>query len=167
MKYRGVFVKKIIWHLLIIIYIIVSVFVTFCLLLRNEYNVTQFGDNILIMVDDENISYYNKGDLIVLDINNKYEVNNKVFYYVVREKQYYINVGKLEKENNGLVTIDGELVDKDLVIGPTTDTMIFPFLGGLLTVLESKWGYLCIIIFPVLIAFIYEIYSIIKELKKK
>ena len=159
--------KKIICHFLVIVYVIVSVIVTLCLLSRNKYNVTQFGSNVFILVQDDKTGSYDKGDLIIVDDNKKYEVNDNVFYYIVKEKNYYINVGKLEKDNDGnLATIDGKLVNEDLIIGPTNDVMSFPFLGGMLSFLESKWGYLFALIFPVLFAFVYEIYSIIKELKK-
>ena len=43
--------------------------------------------------------------------------------------------------------------------------LVIPVLGSILSLLESRWGYLCVIILPILIAFLYEIYSIVRELK--
>ena len=153
--------KKIICRFLVIVYVIVSVSFE----VKNMRK--QFGSNVFILVQDDKTGSYDKGDLIIVDLNKKYEVNDNVFYYIVKEKNYYINVGKFEKDNDGnLATIDGKLVNEDLIIGSTNDVMSFPFLGGMLSFLESKWGYLFALIFPVLFAFVYEIYSIIKELKK-
>lgn len=40
-------------------------------------------------------------------------------------------------------------------------------MGTVLKVLESKWGFLLLIVFPSLIAFLYEITELFSELKDK
>lgn len=159
--------KKVMWHFFIIVYVLVSIFITLCLLSYNEYNVTQFGSKILILVKNDDTGSYNKGDLVITSISDNYAIKDKVFYYILKEKRYYINVGEISKEHKKMVTIDNELVDNDLIIGSTNESIVLPILGGVLSFLESKWGYLCVVILPILVAFLYEIYSIIKEFKKK
>ena len=50
---------KKIGSILLIIYAIIAIFVTICLLTFNQYKVSQFGDKTLIIIDeeDETIKY--------------------------------------------------------------------------------------------------------------
>ena len=159
--------KKKLWHVFIIVYVLLSVFITLCLLMYNEYNVTEFGNKVLVMVENDSTKEFKKGDLIIATKNKKYDKDDYVFYYVSREKNYFINYGKIESKNDDSVTIKNDVVDKKYVIGDAKNVTVIPLLGSILALLESQWGYLCIIILPILIAFLFEIYSIIKELKGK
>ncbi|MBR6034199.1 MAG: hypothetical protein IKP28_05665 [Clostridia bacterium] len=44
---------KKIGSILLIIYAIIAIFVTICLLTFNQYKVSQFGDKTLIIIDEE------------------------------------------------------------------------------------------------------------------
>lgn len=156
---------KNLWHVCIILYVLLAVFVTLCLLMYNEYNVTEFGNKLLVMVENDTTGEFNKGDLIVVNKTNNFKENDNVFYYVLREKNYYINYGTIESKRDDSVTIQNEVIDNDLIIGSDSKVTVFPLLGGILSLLESKWGYLSIVILPILIAFLMEVYSIIKELR--
>ena len=58
--------KKVISNLIFIIYLIIAIFVTVCLLSYNDYKVTEFGDTSLIIVSDKKMQPdYNKGDLVI------------------------------------------------------------------------------------------------------
>ena len=57
--------KKVLITILLIIYIPCVVFLTACLLNYNKYNVTEFGKNTLIIIDDE-LKNFEKGDLAVV-----------------------------------------------------------------------------------------------------
>lgn len=159
--------KKKLWHVCIILYVLLSVFITLCLLMYNEYNVTEFGNKILVMVENDTTGKFNKGDLIIVTKNDDYEKEDNVLYYISKEKTYFINYGMIESENNDSVIIENDVIDKKEVIGTIKNATVIPIAGSILSLLESKWGYLCIIILPILIAFLYEVYSIIKELKGK
>lgn len=159
--------KKNLWHVCIILYVLLSVFITLCLLMYNEYNVTEFGNKILVMVENDTTGKFNKGDLIIVTKNDDYEKEDNVLYYISKEKTYFINYGMIESENNDSVIIENDVIDKKEVIGTIKNATVIPIAGSILSLLESKWGYLCIIILPILIAFLYEVYSIIKELKGK
>ena len=65
--------KKNLWHVCIILYVLLSVFITLCLLMYNEYNVTEFGNKILVMVENDTTGKFNKGDLIIVTKNDDYE----------------------------------------------------------------------------------------------
>ena len=62
--------------------------------------------------------------------------------------------------------MDGEYpISSEYVIGKASTSKSYAKLGSVLNVLESRYGFLFIIIFPILIIFIYEIYAAIKEFK--
>ncbi|MCI6265324.1 MAG: hypothetical protein MR598_00570 [Erysipelotrichaceae bacterium] len=159
--------KKKLWHVCIILYVLLSVFITTCLLMYNEYNVTEFGNKILVMVENDTTGEFQKGDLIIATKNKDYKKDDYVFYYISREKNYFINYGLIESEKNDAVVINSDVIDKKEVIGTTKNAIVIPTVGSILSLLESKWGYLCVIILPILIAFLYEVYSIARELKGK
>ena len=56
-------------------------------------------------------------------------------------------------------------LSSEYVIGKTKTSKTYHKLGSILAVLESRIGFLFLIIFPILIVFIYEIYAVIKEIK--
>ena len=161
------FMKKKLWHVCIILYVLLSVFITTCLLMYNEYNVTEFGNKVVVMVENDTTGEFQKGDLIIANKNKDYKESDSVFYYISRDKNYFINYGMIESEKKDAVVINSDVIDKKEVIGTTRNAIVIPTIGSILSLLESKWGYLCVIILPILIAFLYEVYSIIRELKGK
>ena len=56
-------------------------------------------------------------------------------------------------------------LSSEFVIGKAETSKTYHNLGSILSVLESKYGFLFLIIFPILVLFIYEIYIVIKEIK--
>ena len=163
-KIRGN-MKKVIFNSFIIIYTVFAVFITVCLLSYNDYNVTEFGKNSLIIVKDKK-SNYNKNDLLIVKRDKKYKKDINVFYYLEKNNMYYIKYGNIDKIGNNNLTVDGKLVSRKMILSIDKNVVVIPYVGGVLAVLESRWGYLCFIILPILIAFIYELFEIIKELKK-
>ena len=53
------------------------------------------------------------------------------------------------------------------MIGTSKNAKVISKVGTVLSVLESKWGFLFLIVFPSLIAFLHEIYEFILELTNK
>ena len=61
----GIDMKKILGNLIIILYVVVAIFTTICLLNFNEYKVSEFGDKTLVIIDkDEEGIEYKKGDFM-------------------------------------------------------------------------------------------------------
>ena len=53
--------KKILSNILFIIYVVVAIFITVCLLSYNDFKVTEFGDTSLVIIpDDELAPEYNR-----------------------------------------------------------------------------------------------------------
>lgn len=169
-------VLKILGIILVTIYSIIAITLTICLLNYNDYKVTEFGDKSLIIVKDDNLNpTYKKGDLIIVTKNSSNEVNkgDKIFFYDVIDKNTVdINIGNvIDKQNlnskEAIYTMNGNYtLNQEYFIGKTSTSKVYHNIGSVLNILESRLGFLFIIIFPILIFFIYEIFMIIQEIKK-
>ena len=76
--------KKFILNILFTVYALIAVFTTVCLLSYNEYKISEFGDNSIILVTNDELSPdFNKGDLVIVKAGNKSKiaVGDKVFFY--------------------------------------------------------------------------------------
>ena len=67
----------------------------------------------------------------------------------------------------GTPSINNETVSEKLIIGKDENIRVIPVLGSIMNVLESRYVYLCLVVLPVLAVFIYELYTIVKEMKSK
>ncbi len=164
--------KKTIFSIIVIIYVIIAIFTTMCLLSYNEYRVSQFGDNSLIIVNKNNATDdYKQGDLVIINKNSiqNTKIGDKLFYYTQDGVKIsnIIDVKDFGEIGKNFV-IDGNFtIVEDDVAGSSNDSKIIRNLGGILDVLESRWGFLFIIIFPSLFAFLYEVYMLILEISNK
>ena len=161
--------KKTLTNLIVIVYVVIAIGVTICLLSYNSYKVSEFGDKTLIIIDkeDEKLAY-NKGDLIIVGKEN-YEKAGKgdtVFFYQDRG----VKIAEIEQKNDygeaGVsFTVEGnyQIVKEDL-IGTSQNIKVFSKVGSVLKFLESKWGFLFLIVVPSLLAFLHEIKELIVEL---
>ena len=71
-------------------------------------------------------------------------------------------------KKNQTIVLDDELVlTEENILGTIAQTTAYPVLGTIHNILTSRIGYLIAIILPMLVAFIYEIYAITKEIKNK
>lgn len=164
--------KKTIGNLIIIIYVVVAIFTTICLLTFNEYKVSEFGDKTLVIINkDEEGTIYKKGDLVIVGKEGyeKADKGDTIFFY----DNDGIKIAEVEQRNDfgdaGVTfTIEGNYqVVKSDMIGASNNAKVISKVGGILSVLESKWGFLFLIVFPSLLAFLHEIYEFILELTNK
>lgn len=148
--------RKVVFNIFIGVYVIITILVTYVLLSYNEHNVAEFNKFYLIS---------DKSDLVVVYKNSSINNDDNIYYYGNNGK---VKIGKVNSISDGIYTLDNEYtLDKDNILGSKDNSKSYCILGSIYNVLTSKWGYLFIIVFPMLIAFIYEIYEIIKEIKKK
>lgn len=171
--------KKLISNIIFIIYLIIAIFVTVCLLSYNDYKVTVFGDTSLVIVSDNKMEpNYKKGDLVFVENSDKYEVGDQVFYYNTYNEQIKIRIGTIsavEKGDNSEIvyTLDNEeeqMISNKFVVGTTSTAKSIQNVGLVLGILESKWGFLFLIVLPALLAFVNQIMVVvagIKETKEK
>ena len=165
--------KKKFLNFIFTIYIIVAVFATICLLSYNSYKVTEFGNKSLeIISDNELLPELKKGDLVIVDKNELILTGHKAFFYQTYNRNIEISLGnvqKIEKVNSTetTYTFDGDKsVSSEYVLGPLEGSSVIPMAGTVLSILESKWGFLFLIVFPVLLLFINQITKVFADIRE-
>ena len=162
-------------YVVLIPYLLMVVFLTVCLLNYNDYNITVLGKKTLLIIRDKDLEpRYKKGDLIIVNKNKFSDVKkgDNILFYDNYRKEVVVNVGKVidvEKvnEDETAFTVEGDhTISSDYFIGKASTSKRIEYLGNVLNVLESRWGYLFIVVFPILLIFLYEIYRFIIEIKK-
>ena len=166
--------KKFFVNLLIIIYFCIAIAVTVCLISYNEYKVSQIGNKTLILSTDEELDEIaNRGDLLIVEKSKNKDLNvgDKVFFYAVEGDEVTISAAKITMKDDKyskniryIVEGDYKLSDK-YIIGKVDQTTTVPHLGSILKFLESRLVFLFLIVFPSFIAFLYEGYKVIMEIK--
>ncbi len=170
---------KKIWNFLknfvIIAYILLIIFITICLLSYNKYKVTVFGKNTFLPIIDEDLEPdYKYGDLLIINKNNLSSVRegDVVFFYRTVAgitTVNYATVVKYERvsDTETTFTVEGGFVfSSSYFIGKADTATVIPKVGKVIGVLESKWGFLFLGVFPSLIAFLYTVHSIIMEMQE-
>lgn len=158
------------------VYLIVALFTILCLLNRNENGVIELGNqNLIIVTDDTLVPNYKSGDLIVVKEISKDDVsvNDMVFFYRMEFSEGSVNLANVvsmqrvnEKETTFTVK-DNYMFSSEYLIGRTIDSKTYGTVGGIINTLISRWGFLFLIILPLLFAFLFQIYSVIIEVKKE
>ena len=151
-----------------------AIFVTICLLSYNRFKITEFGDkSLLIISDDQMVPNFKKGDLVIADKKSKVITGRRAFFYTTSDRKVEIKLATVEaiKEvtnNEKTYTLEGGTeISSEYLIGTEDGTEIIPTVGQILMVLESKWGFLFLIVMPSLILFIYQISVVISEIKNR
>ena len=160
-------------NLVIIVYILIILFVTICLLSYNKYKIAEIGNYSLIPVIDEELPY-DVGDLLLIKKADlaTVKINNDVFFYRTYAGEQTINLAKVVgvehvTADEITITVPNDIMfSSDYLIGKADDVEVIPHVGKVLSVLESKWGFLFLGVFPSLIAFLYTLYTIVIEIKE-
>lgn len=165
---------KILLALLLIPYLVIVIFLTACLLNYNDYNLTEFGRNTLIMIGQDEIEGFNQGDLVVVFKNKNKDINvgDNIFFYDTTSKENVVSYAKVENKvditrSESTFTIEGGYkLSSEYVIGKESTCKTYKNVGTVLSVLESRWGFLFFVIFPIILIFMYEVYMLIMELRE-
>lgn len=163
-------IKSFILGVLGCIFFAFAISITVLLLNYNKYGLTQFGNTTLVMIrDDITSDSLKKGDLVfvkskkIIDL----EPGNEIFVYrIVGSNKVTVEVGKVGQiypDEDAVAFENGDIFSKQFVIG--TSDKVYNKIGTYLSIVESKWGFLFIILVPCLLIFIYEIYALIVEIK--
>ena len=152
------------------VYFVFALIMTILLLNFNDYGVTQFGNTSLIIINDDVAGEkYDKGSLVLVEgtkIEN-IKAGEEVFTYRIDSKGIPMiqigNVGEVYLEDKAIAFENGETYSYEFVAGKPTKT--YANLGMALSIIESQWGFLFIVLVPCFLIFIYEIYSLIVEIK--
>ena len=163
-------IKKILIGIIGTAYFIFALIMTILLLNYNDYGVTQFGNKSLVIINDEIASEnYEKGDLVIVEGKrvDKIELGEEIFTYRIDSRgipsiQVGI-VGDIYIEDDAIAFENGETYSMEFVAGVGTES--YEHLGTALSIIESQWGFLFIVLVPCFLIFIYEVYSLIVEIK--
>ena len=161
-------------NFVIMAYILLIIFVTICLLSYNDYKVTEFGKYTLLPVIDKYLEpEYNVGDLLIVERNDlgDVKVGDIIFYYRTARGVTTVNyapVTNLEvvTDTETTFTVVGDVrFSSSYFMGKAETAKTIPQLGKVLGLLQSKWGFLFLGVFPSLLAFLYTLYSVIAEVQ--
>lgn len=154
------------------IYAIIAIFVTICLLSYNQFKVTEFGEYSLIIINNNSLQpTYNSGDLAIINGAEKIDIGDEVFFYNTETEGVGISIAKVTNieevdRNEKTYTLTGDYkISSDYIIGNINGSAKMPVVGNVLGFLESKWGFLLLIVFPSLLAFIYQITVVYSEIR--
>lgn len=172
---------KAIWNFIkgtiISIWVVLAIFATICLISANKHGVSEFGDYSLFVMDNNSLKpTFLKYDIILVkkDLETDYNTNDYVFFYKGnRDIKSYLNYGQIidvernENAEDNFIFHGDTKISYGNVIGKGNGAIVMHKLGIVLNVLESKWGFMFIIILPTIYAVVYEIYAIAIEVKKQ
>lgn len=158
-----------VWSFLEVVIVMYVILVTAFILCRNKFGYTQFGDYTFTNVgvqDERNIENSKKGDLLIVRNSSDIKVGDLIYYYAVFDDSYIIKTNVVtnveEDDYNALYTIDdsdGVAISSAKVLGKYATT--YKTVGGILDVVESRIGFLFLVLLPIMIVFIYQIYEFI------
>lgn len=163
-------VKKVLFTIIAVVYFTFALCMTILLLNYNDYNVTQFGDTSLIILNrDVSMDGYQKGDLVLVESVELSDINvgDTIFAYKVDSNGYpQIQIGiagQVYEEEEAISFENGDTYAMQFVAGRPTE--VYNDIGSFLSVVESQWGFLFIVLVPCFLIFIYELYALIIEIK--
>ena len=156
--------KKTFKNILFSIYFGIAILLTLFLLSYNEFKVPEIGTySLILMRDSELAPEFNKGDLVIVNKDDEVLTGRKAFFYDTYKQKIEIKLGKVEKAERVTSTettyiFEGDRkLSSEYILGPANTAEVIPYLGTVLSVLGSKWGFLFIIVFPALILVVNQI----------
>ncbi len=167
-------ILKIVLGVVITVYVIIVIFLTSCLLNYNKYGLTEFKNKTLVIIDnDELAGSYEKGTLVVVKKSKISDVKpgDYIFFYNTYGSQVSVSytdvklVEKISDKEYSYTLSGGKLLSSKNLIGRQETSKVYKGAGRTLELLSSKLGFLLFIIFPILLAFVYEIYALVREFK--
>lgn len=162
--------KKIITSILLIAFFAFTITMTVLLLNFNKFGVTQFEDtSLLIIKKGFSSETYKRGSLVFVESKNikDYKEGEEVFVYHL-DGHGGVNiqlgvVGQVFPDDDAITFTNGGTYSSEFIMGSGTKT--YPKVGKILSILESKWGFLFIILVPNFFLFVYQLYALIIEIK--
>ena len=184
MKKPSKIVKIILNIILWIVIILAALFSILTFATKSDDGVANLGGySPMTVLSDSMVPTFTKGDLIL--VKNDFDVSELkegdiIAFWTIIQNQKVINTHRIYEvvETNGLYQFvtkgdanareDNILVSEGDIIG-TYSTKV-PVIGSILTLLSSSIGFLVIIVLPLLIFFLYQLYKLILlmvEMKKE
>lgn len=161
------------WAILEVAIIVYVICITMCILLRNEYGYTQLDKYTLVTMKEDTYNYIDKakeGDLLIVRDGKEIEVGDVIYYYIAINNKYVVKSGAVAEitagETTALYVLNDEYrttIASTKVLGKESN--IYPTWGKVLDILMSRFGFLFLVLLPILVVFIYQIYEFVMVLK--
>ena len=155
------------------IYLAIALVITLLLLGYNDFKITEIGTySLLLITDNELAPEFNKGDLVIVNKDSEVLTGQKAFFYNTYNQKIEVRLGEVIEaervtDTETTYTFEGDRrLSSQYVLGPSKTADVIPHLGSVLSVLESKWGFLFIIVFPILILSINQISRVCSNILK-
>lgn len=158
------------FEFLIIIYVIV---ITTFLLFRNKYGYTEIGNTTFVPLQIDTAEYIKdgkEGNLLVVKKTSNLNEGDLIYYYTTEEERYIVKSDYIKSVFNGdgnkLYTLNdesGSTVVSNRVLGKYANQ--YAGFGTIFGLLTSKFGFLFLVLLPIMCIFIYQLYSLIMVLK--
>ncbi len=177
-KVSNVIVSVILW----IIILLAALYAFVTLATKDDTNIASIaGISPLRVQSDSMKPTFEKGDLIFIKKTDPetLEVGDIVTFHTIIENKYVLNTHRISeiKEENGVRNYitqgdNNRVSDKHIIVGGDIVGKYVtkvPVLGSIMDFISSKVGFLIIIVLPMLLFFIYQVYHLIMvsiELKK-
>ena len=171
--------KRTIGAILFVLYSIIAITVTVLLLSFNDYKISEIGGYTVFIVNNDSFEQYEEGSILLIKETSDRNVNigDEIFLYrVYNSNEFEVVTRTLEsKVQQGRHMIygvsgegaqEGETYSNEYFIGKTDNvTVISSPWGTILSILESKWGYLFCIVIVSLLLFLQEVFDLAIEIK--
>lgn len=163
-------IKSFILFVLGVVFFAFALTMTVLLLNFNNYGLTQFDNTTFVIINDAITSEtFKKGDLVLVKGEKiaNIQKGDEIFAYRV-DNQDKVNVelgkvGQIYPDEDAISFENGDTYAMQFVIGKASKT--YNNIGTYLSVIESKWGFLFIVLVPCFLIFVYEVYALIIEIK--
>ncbi len=163
-------IRNVILFILGVAFFIFALSMSMLLLNFNKYGLTQFGDTTFVLINNDIVSdVYKKGDLVFAESHNIMTLKEGEMMFAYRvdsQGGVHVDLGKIGHiypEENAISFENGNTYSTEFLAGVPTNH--YKSVGTFLSVVESKWGFLFIVLVPCFLIFLYEIYALIVEIK--
>ena len=159
-------------NILISVWVLVAIITTVCLISYNDYSVSEIGNYSILIIDNDRLEPdFKEHDVVITKkvSENKYALGDKAFFYLTNAADaVFINYGEITKIESADHAEDTFYFGNDMVsysdmIGLANGSIVYHGWGLVLSIFESRWGFMFLVIFPTIFAIVYEVYSIIEE----
>lgn len=141
---------------------------------KDDGSVSNLGGFTPMTVQSDSMSpTFDQGDLIVIKTcdTSKLQVVDIVTFHTIIENQYALNTHRIESidELNGMRSFttkgdNNDVADTHIISdGDIVGQYVFkiPGMGKVMDFLSSAWGFLIVIVLPMLLFFIYQVYHLV------
>ncbi len=167
------FFKILLW-IISIIYFLIVILVSILVIKENEYGITTFGNNYYVIINENSENdVYKNGNLVIVENKKIDELkeSEEVFLYKSNSNnEVNIKIGKIKdinlESNPKYIIVDNDIgfYREDSILGIYKNQ--YNNIGKIINFLEKKWIFLFLLIVPTIVILIFELFFIIKKLKR-